>query len=259
MHPSLIAAAVHALLLAWAATLPQAASASTTTKAPGACKCFPGDACWPSDAEWSAFNETVGGRLIKTVPLGFPCYAPHHNATECAILQSDWLSSPVHYNSSSSVQVPIFADASCDPFTTETRPADSETIPLVNGQSQQEAVNNQDQLTTEFISELKQLTPGSGSYNNEVRILLLTSQKWLNVNPKADFQDPDFKLAFWGANYNKLLAIHDKWDPDQLLYGSINVGGDRWKETGKEDFVKSDLILHLIWCIKRQIKYQKQL
>ncbi|KAJ6449463.1 hypothetical protein C8R45DRAFT_1044851 [Mycena sanguinolenta] len=87
-------------------------------------------------------------------------------------------------------------------------------IPLVDGQSQEEVLNNQDRITTKFIPQLKQLTPGSGSYHNE-----------------ADFQDPDFKQSFWGANYNKLLAIKDKWDPDQLLYGSINVGGDRWTET----------------------------
>ncbi len=48
---------------------------------------------------------------------------------------------------------------------------------------------------------------------------------------QADYQDPDFKQALWGPNYDKLLAIKDKWDPDQILYGSINVGGDRWKET----------------------------
>ncbi|KAJ7920489.1 hypothetical protein B0H13DRAFT_1708620 [Mycena leptocephala] len=87
-------------------------------------------------------------------------------------------------------------------------------IPLVDGQSEEEALNNQERITTEFIPKLKKLTPGSGSYNNE-----------------ADYQDPDFKQAFWGPNYDKLLAIKDKWDPDQLLYGSINVGGDRWKET----------------------------
>jgi len=87
-------------------------------------------------------------------------------------------------------------------------------IPLVDGQSEEEALENQDRITTQFIPELKKLTPGSGSYNNE-----------------ADYQDPDFKQAFWGPNYDKLLAIKDKWDPDQLLYGSINVGGDRWTET----------------------------
>ncbi|KAF7378452.1 Fad binding domain protein [Mycena sanguinolenta] len=95
-------------------------------------------------------------------------------------------------------------------------------IPLVDGQPQQEVLDNQDRITTEFIPQLKHLTPRSGSYHNE-----------------ADFQDPDWKQDFWGAHYNKLLAIKDKWDPDQLLYGSINVGGDRWKETAEGRLCKA--------------------
>lgn len=42
--------------------------------------------------------------------------------------------------------------------------------------------------------------------------------------------EPDFKQAFYGVNYERLLKIKDKYDPDQLLYGSTAVGGDRWKE-----------------------------
>ncbi|KAF7349739.1 Fad binding domain protein [Mycena sanguinolenta] len=87
-------------------------------------------------------------------------------------------------------------------------------IPLVDGQSQQEVSDIQNRITTEIVPQLKKLAPGSGSYHNE-----------------ADVHDPDWKQAFWGANYDKLLAIKDNWDPDQLLYGSVNVGGDRWKET----------------------------
>ncbi|KAJ7205529.1 hypothetical protein GGX14DRAFT_458557 [Mycena pura] len=87
-------------------------------------------------------------------------------------------------------------------------------LPLVDGQPTVEALQNQDRITTELIPGLKKLTPQSGSYQNE-----------------ADYQDPDFKQTFWGPNYDKLLAIKDKWDPDQLLYGSTNVGGDRWAET----------------------------
>lgn len=55
------------------------------------CKCFPGDACWPSQAEWSALNNTVGGRLISTVPLGSPCHDPYYDEEECAYLQDQWL------------------------------------------------------------------------------------------------------------------------------------------------------------------------
>ncbi|KAF2850038.1 FAD-binding domain-containing protein [Plenodomus tracheiphilus IPT5] len=96
-----------------------------TTGALGAeknCKCFPGDSCWPSDKEWSAFNATVGGRLIKTVPLGSQCHDPNYDEALCQQLQKEWLFSPVHVDSSSSIQAPIFANASCDPFTPRSTP-----------------------------------------------------------------------------------------------------------------------------------------
>ncbi|KAF9267089.1 FAD binding domain protein [Marasmius fiardii PR-910] len=68
-------------------------------------------------------------------------------------------------------------------------------------------------IDTLFMPSLKEITPGSGSYMNE-----------------ADPDDPDFKQAFYGTNYDKLLSIKDKWDPDQILYGAIAVGGDRWHQ-----------------------------
>jgi hypothetical protein len=61
------------------------------------CKCFPGDACWPSEPEWDAFNATVDGRLIKTVPLGSPCHDPHYDETLCGELTSQWGLSPIQY------------------------------------------------------------------------------------------------------------------------------------------------------------------
>lgn len=54
------------------------------------CRCLPGDSCWPTTTEWKALNTTVGGRLVATTPLGSPCHDPTYNATECAILQSEW-------------------------------------------------------------------------------------------------------------------------------------------------------------------------
>lgn len=81
------------------------------------CKCFPGDSCWPSKQNWDSFNTTVNGRLIKTVPLGSPCHDPHYDDALCETLKTEWKFPPVHINSSSSVQDPMFANASCDPFT----------------------------------------------------------------------------------------------------------------------------------------------
>ncbi|KAF2258397.1 FAD-binding domain-containing protein [Lojkania enalia] len=86
------------------------------------CKCFPGDACWPSEREWDKFNATVGGRLIKNIPLGSPCHDPTYDAALCEELTAQWKLAPVHIDSSSSVQAAIFTNASCDPFTARSSP-----------------------------------------------------------------------------------------------------------------------------------------
>lgn len=57
----------------------------------GKCRCFPGDACWPSSADWSAFNATIDGTLIATVPLAQPCHDPEYNAETCDNLRNNWL------------------------------------------------------------------------------------------------------------------------------------------------------------------------
>ncbi|KAJ8094936.1 hypothetical protein PM082_010152 [Marasmius tenuissimus] len=98
-------------------------------------------------------------------------------------------------------------------------------LPLVDGDSLEHIVRDRNRITTEFIPALKQLTPGSGAYLNE-----------------ADPYEPDFKEAFYGSKYNRLLEIKNKWDPDQVLYGSLAVGGDRWQETEEGRLCRSNSI-----------------
>ncbi|KAK3308326.1 uncharacterized protein B0T15DRAFT_490914 [Chaetomium strumarium] len=43
------------------------------------CRVLPGDTDWPSHAEWARLNETVGGRLIATVPLASACHDPTYD------------------------------------------------------------------------------------------------------------------------------------------------------------------------------------
>ncbi|KAI1863000.1 hypothetical protein JX265_009046 [Neoarthrinium moseri] len=81
-----------------------------------ACKCYPSDTCWPSSADFNTLNETVGGRLIETLPIGSPCHDPNYNAKDCIDLQQQWRSELLHLSSSSSVMQPFFANNSCDPF-----------------------------------------------------------------------------------------------------------------------------------------------
>lgn len=56
-----------------------AVSSSTTvsTRASNqthACRYIPGDEGWPSKIHWEQLNDTVGGRLIATVPVAHVCH-----------------------------------------------------------------------------------------------------------------------------------------------------------------------------------------
>ncbi|KAF4635585.1 hypothetical protein G7Y89_g2518 [Cudoniella acicularis] len=99
-----------------------ATTAAAVTYNNKSCHCFPGDSCWPSTSTWAQLNSTVGGRLIATVPIGTPCHEPNYDAEVCAALQADWTLVETHLNSPSSLMAPIFANASCDPFTDSSTP-----------------------------------------------------------------------------------------------------------------------------------------
>lgn len=81
------------LVLACLSFIPLAVATYTTGESK--CKCFPGDSCWPSEREWKAFNNTVHGRLIKTVPLGSPCHDPDYNEALCEELKAQWTLSSI--------------------------------------------------------------------------------------------------------------------------------------------------------------------
>jgi hypothetical protein len=61
------------------------------------CKIIPGDKAWPSKAEWDNFNQTVGGRLVATVPLGSACHGPTFNNATCENLKSQWQTERIQY------------------------------------------------------------------------------------------------------------------------------------------------------------------
>ncbi|KAL4893189.1 FAD/FMN-containing dehydrogenase [Aspergillus ambiguus] len=86
------------------------------------CYCLPGDSCWPATSSWDSLNSTVGGRLVATVPIGSPCHDPTYDGTACKDLQDDWYLPQTHFVSSSSVMQSYWANQSCDPFTSESRP-----------------------------------------------------------------------------------------------------------------------------------------
>ena len=96
---------------------------SNSSSNSSSCHCYPGDACWPNTNEWNDFNRTLGGKLIATVPIASAChndaYAAY-DAAACTTLQSEWFMEEIHYESSSSIMAPFFANQSCDPFLPES-------------------------------------------------------------------------------------------------------------------------------------------
>ncbi|KAF9630333.1 putative fad fmn-containing isoamyl alcohol oxidase protein [Lasiodiplodia theobromae] len=88
------------------------------------CRCLPGDDCWPTPSDWQQLNETVDGRLVATTPLAAPCHDPEYDDATCESLRENWQWPQGHYESSSSVMAPFFANRSCDPFTSQDTPCE---------------------------------------------------------------------------------------------------------------------------------------
>jgi hypothetical protein len=70
-------------------------------------------------------------------------------------------------------------------------------------------------MTYEKVPQLDRLTPGSGTYINE-----------------GDFNNPKWKLDYFGSNYDQLLAVKKKYDPNDLFYAIASVGNDVWEVAG---------------------------
>ena len=60
---------------------------------------------------------------------------------------------------------------------------------------------------------LKRLAPDTGCYMNE-----------------ADRLDPDWKVDFYGSHYQRLMAVKQLYDPDDVFYCPTCVGSGAWKE-----------------------------
>lgn len=72
----------------------------------------------------------------------------------------------------------------------------------------------QNKMTDSIMPQIESVTPGSGAYMNE-----------------ADFRQPNYQEVFFGSNYNRLLSIKNKWDPNHLFYAIKSVGSEYWNVT----------------------------
>ncbi|KAK4677478.1 hypothetical protein QC764_405020 [Podospora pseudoanserina] len=82
------------------------------------CKTFPGDPLWPSNSVWNLLNLTLGGALIKTVPLAAPCYSdwPQYDAAQCEYVKTNWNRPQLHVEDPTSAMFPLWQGQTCMPL-----------------------------------------------------------------------------------------------------------------------------------------------
>ncbi|MEI7871982.1 MAG: FAD-binding oxidoreductase [Alphaproteobacteria bacterium] len=65
------------------------------------------------------------------------------------------------------------------------------------------------------MAELRKLVPEPGAYVSE-----------------SNYYEENWQRAFWGANYPRLRAVKDKYDPDGLFFVHHGVGSEDWSPDG---------------------------
>ncbi|MGZ5269079.1 MAG: FAD-binding protein [Ramlibacter sp.] len=65
------------------------------------------------------------------------------------------------------------------------------------------------------MDELRKLVPQPGSYVSE-----------------GNYFEPGWQQSFWGANYERLLAVKHRYDPQGLFFVHHGVGSERWSDDG---------------------------
>jgi len=87
----------------------------------------------------------------------------------------------------------------------------SRFVPLGAAQAVVDATWND--ITNVKVKAMEAQAPNTGAYMNE-----------------ADRLDPDWEVNFYGAHYQRLLGIKDKYDPGGLFYCPTCVGSASWSE-----------------------------
>ena len=67
-------------------------------------------------------------------------------------------------------------------------------------------------VTNVLVPALDKLMPSGAAYLNE-----------------ADFNEPNWQHVFYGENYAKLLAIKQKYDPNDIFWAPTAVGSETWE------------------------------
>ncbi|KAJ5754811.1 hypothetical protein N7533_004354 [Penicillium manginii] len=105
-------------LALWSLLVTTLSSSVYTSDGKDDCKCGPSDPCWPSVKEWDALNQTVSGRLLKTVPPAAVCYKSReeYNEKKCKEILTEWTTDTFHSGNPFSVHDPTWSWDACPPL-----------------------------------------------------------------------------------------------------------------------------------------------
>lgn len=88
--------------------------------------------------------------------------------------------------------------------------------------TQEEMLERQDFCATNLTQTYVDAMPDSGSYLNE-----------------ANYHQEDWQTQFWGENYDKLLFIKEKYDPEHVFWAHVTVGSEYWYEDSEQRLCRS--------------------
>ncbi|KAB5590657.1 hypothetical protein CTheo_5910 [Ceratobasidium theobromae] len=76
-------------------------------------RCTANDKCWPSAEIWSAFNSSVGGRLVAPRPPAWPCHDPNYDEAACNDAKANWNISSWRADQTGATQDPVWEGLGC--------------------------------------------------------------------------------------------------------------------------------------------------
>jgi hypothetical protein len=94
--------------------------------------------------------------------------------------------------------------------------ANADALPGVSGHEPDRAAGERARAgVAAAMDAIRAVAPGAGSYVNE-----------------TDYFEPDWQRSFWGTNYERLLQIKRKYDPDDIFFCHHCVGSERREASG---------------------------
>jgi hypothetical protein len=67
-----------------------------------------------------------------------------------------------------------------------------------------------DKMTNELLLMIEAITPNGSAY------------------VRCDFQQPNIQQVLYSVNYDSLLKVKDKYDPNQIFYAITAVRSEKW-------------------------------